>query len=257
MGFQIGDNTTTAIKPLLDRHTVYYGIELDNDNIKPPYENGGWDELLGETLVEFVQRHPKSKAFTVWTGSIPSVSFHHQSYSCVIVFGGIGVTKVKDAVYAMLQLKVGATLIRYSDGIHGSEVKNWRDAFHAESGVVWTPVDTGVWGNCTLAVSEATSSTVESNAIDDILDDEDGDLDTLLAEVLDDKPGIVRRIDRKRRVRSDAGVGKVLARLENELGIPVGALAVLQPDKKSRYKSNTSMARVRRDWGLDQRGLEL
>lgn len=59
MSYQAGALRRKDIEVVIDRRSVYFGVELDNDHLPAPYEHGAWNELLGEVLVEFGSKNPK------------------------------------------------------------------------------------------------------------------------------------------------------------------------------------------------------
>lgn len=77
MRYQGGALRRDDIEVVIDRRSVYFGVELDNDHLPAPYEHGAWNELLGEVLVEFASKNSQSNPFTIWTGMLPSTNFFH------------------------------------------------------------------------------------------------------------------------------------------------------------------------------------
>ena len=154
MNHQAGALRREDIEVVIDRRSVYFGIELDNDYLPAPYEHGGWNDLLGEVLVEFTGKHPKSGPLTVWTGMLPSTNFFHQSYSSFIIAAG-GNENLKAQISQTLSARIGSKFVRNAEGISGSEVANWNPSFHIEAGRVWRPLDESIWFNWEIASQDS------------------------------------------------------------------------------------------------------
>lgn len=262
MPYLIGDSKIYN-PALVVRDTVAYScIEVDSDEVPPPYERGSWELVVANFLVS---REVGDEAFTVWTIGLPSSNFGRMGYSVFVAIGGASITKLS-ALHDELATHLGAQFVRMSDSLTGRELrKKGRPAFHVQDGKVWMALDEFDWvdingwarkdsseGPLTFDFPSASTNDYvfsPGDTRDTLLDTDDDDLpddDEIdareLASLFDQK-----RAARSRVARKDASVGAIRRAVETVFGMPRGSITIARPDGKA-YRKDALISTVRKAW---------
>lgn len=136
--------------------SIYQSIEIDNDAVQAPYDDGKWENEIGTFLERWLELQKTPTRATLWITFIPSVNFHHPGHSAFIVVAGARRMSIISALSQYLVSLIGNRHVRLSDSLHGREVMQWRSAFHVQNHIAWKRLDTS-WVRC---VPESTTSRI-------------------------------------------------------------------------------------------------